>query len=596
MIKLTRLFDLPQFTHELAPRPDVLCWKSEGKWIKYSTEDYIQISNYLSVGLMIAGFSKGDKVLSISENRPEWNFLDMALTQIGAIQVPVYPTISETELIYLANHCDAKAAFVSGQKYIEKINAVKEQIPSLESSFSFDTIEGVNSWTELLDSGKEHFGLWEGKLLESKANITPDDLATIIYTSGTTGFPKGVMLSHRNFISNLEATPGIHQFKAYDKSVSFLPLCHVLERTGHYLFMLSGVSVYYVSDISLLASYIKEVKPNEFITVPRVFEKIYDAMVVKGRELPFLKKQIFFWAMALAEKYELDGKNGKLYQLKFKIADKLIFSKWREALGGNLSSVICGGATLRSQLERTFWAAGVKVQNGYGMTETAPIITGNTPESSGMKFGTVGRPVVNVEVKIAADGEILCKGGNVMMGYYKDPEMTAQVIDKEGWLHTGDIGMLDEEGYLKITDRKKEIFKLSTGKYIAPQVIENVFRSSPFIEQIMVIGEGEKFAAAIIQPQFDYLKRWCELKHITVHDIKTMMQSDRIIARFQHEIDLMNHGLGHIERIKKFVLVHQPWSIDTGELTSTLKLKRKAIVEKYSDLVHHIYSRSSAQK
>lgn len=592
MIKPTRLFDLPQWTHELAPRPDVLCWKSNGEWIKYSTEDYIQVSNYLSVGLLIEGFSKGDKVLSISENRPEWNFLDMALTQIGAVQVPVYPTISETELVYLMNHSGAKAAFVSGEKYLKKIEAVRDQVENLQGIYSFDVLEGVTNWKTLVDIGKDKFALWERKLIETKANIEFDDLATIIYTSGTTGFPKGVMLSHRNFITNLEGTPGIHQFKAYDRSVSFLPLCHVLERTGHYLFLLSGVSVYYVSDISLLSTYIREIKPNEFITVPRVFEKIYDAFIVKGRELPFLKKHLFFWALSLAEHYEVDGSNSAWYKFRHKIADKLIYSKWREALGGNLASVISGGATLRMQLEKVFWAAGIKVQNGYGMTETSPIISGNWPNSKGMKFGTVGRPLVNVEVKFAEDGEILCRGGSVMMGYYKDPEMTAQVLDKDGWLRTGDIGMLDEDGFLKITDRKKEIFKLSTGKYIAPQVIENVFRSSPFIEQIMVIGEGEKFAAAIIQPQFDYVKRWCELKHITVSDFRTMMQSDKIIARFQHEIDLMNHGLGHIERIKKFVLVHQPWSIDTGELTSTLKLKRKAIVEKYSDLVRHIYSRS----
>jgi long-chain acyl-CoA synthetase len=526
-------------------------------------------------------------VAIISTNRPEWNFADFGASQLGCVTVPMYPTISESDYKYILNNSEAKVVFVETLEIYQKIAAVKNDVPSLKHIYSFEHIPSLAMWTELTEIGRTNPA--PDKLAELKNLVKPEDLMTLIYTSGTTGTPKGVMLTHNNIMANIRSSQNLFPFAAGNKVLSFLPLCHIFERMLCYLYHYKGIVIYYAESMETIGDNLKEVKPKAFSTVPRLLEKVYDKIVAKGHGLSGIKKKLFFWALDLGHKFELGRANGSWYHTKLKIADKLIFSKWREALGGEVEIIVSGASALQPRLARVFTAAGITVLEGYGLTETSPVISVNTPDESGRCFGTVGLVVQDVTVKIAADGEILCKGPNVMQGYYKLPEATKEAIDSEGWFHTGDIGKFVDDKYLKITDRKKEVFKTSGGKYIAPQPMENKFKESPFIEQIMVIGENEKFPGALITPAWDYLKDWCTKNGIAFSSNEDLIQKPEVIAAYQKEVDFYNNEFGSWETIKKFELIPNDWSIDGGEMTPTLKLKRKPIMTKYTTYVDKIY-------
>jgi long-chain acyl-CoA synthetase len=540
------------------------------------------------------GFKKGDKIATITGNKPEWNFADMGLAQAGMIHVPIYPTIGTDEYAFILNHSDVKAIIVGSKSIYNKVSPIADKIKELVAIFSFDAVEGVRSFSEIIDEGKRNEEKYKTELEEIKKNIKPEDLVTIIYTSGTTGDSKGVMLSHTNLISNVIETSKAHHLGYGNKAISFLPLCHVLERMLNYHYQYKGISVYYVENMGTVGEVVKDVKPHIFATVPRLLEKIYDNIIGKGKSLSWVKRRIFFWAVNLGLKFRLNG-NSAFYKFRLKIARKLIFSKWREALGNDIVVIVSGGAALQSRLERIFWAAGIPVIQGYGLTETSPVISVNPLRNDEIKFETVGPVLQNVKVKIAEDGEILSKGPNLMMGYYKAPELTAEVIDSEGYFHTGDIGLLEDNKFLRITDRKKEIFKLSAGKYIAPQPIENRLKESFFIEQAMVIGENEKFASAIISPNFSYLHDWCSLHKIQFRDNTELIEIPEVIERFSREVREISSTLGEHEQIKRFRLVTEEWSPQSGELSPTLKLKRNLLVLHYKDLIANIYSHGYAE-
>jgi long-chain acyl-CoA synthetase len=540
--------------------------------------------------LLRLGVQKNDKIAVISAtNRTEWNVMDIGVLQVGAQNVPIYPTITEDDYEYILNHSEAKYCFVSDKEILRKLNSIKHNTKSLIEVYSFDEIEGCKNWKELLQLGENQDN--QNEVEERKNNVHPQDLATIIYTSGTTGKPKGVMLSHNNIVSNvLDSSPRIPFEEGVSVALSFLPICHIFERVILYIYQYYSVSIYFAESIEKVADNIKEVKPTVFSVVPRLLEKVYDKIYAKGLDLSGIKKKLFFWAIDLGLKYEPYGANGWWYETQLKIARKLIFSKWKEGLGGNLNVMVSGSAALQPRLARVFAAAQMPVMEGYGLTETSPVISVNDVNNGGFKIGTVGRVIQNLDVKIAEDGEILCKGSNVMMGYYKDEELTNEVI-KDGYFHTGDIGEIDHDGFLKITDRKKEMFKTSGGKYIAPQLLENTMKQSRFIEQIMVIGAGEKMPAAFIQPSFDFLKDWAKLHNINIGNTNEEITSNQqVINRIQEEIDELNTKFGNWEKIKRFELTPNIWSIDGGELTPTLKLKRKIIAEKYIDLYNKIYN------
>ncbi len=586
---ITRTFDLLDRYKELYQMDDALVGKQNGEWVKYSAEDYIQFSNLVSYGLLALGYKKGDKIATISNNRPEWNFVDMGMAQIGIIHVPIYPTIGSEEYEYIFNHSEAKALIVSSKMLWNKVSSVVKNVESIRTVFSFDDIEGIMSWKSIIEEGKKNEEKYKEEVLKIKAGIDENEMVTLIYTSGTTGNPKGVMLSHFNLASNIVSTTKAHRLGVGHKALSFLPLCHVLERMLNYHMQYKGMSIYYAESLGTITTDIKEVKPHMFGTVPRLLERVYDGIIGKGRNLPYIKKQIFFWAVKLGLRYRINNKHRYFYNFKLKIARKLIFSKWKEALGGEDILIVCGGAALQVRLARIFWAVGFTVLEGYGLTETSPVIAVNTQTPAACKYGTVGPILENIEVKIANDGEILSKGPNLMLGYYKDPELTKEVIDKEGWFHTGDIGHLDKEGFLKITDRKKEMFKSSSGKYIAPQVIENKFKESFFIEQLMVIGENEKFASALLSPNFNFLHDWSSRHKIQYRDNKHLVTTPAVIARYQKEVNKYNTTLGEHEKIKRFRLVCEEWSPDTGELSPTQKLKRNFVYEKYKHIIAEIY-------
>jgi long-chain acyl-CoA synthetase len=592
MTKITRLFDFPYYQLEkYSSIPDALVTKYNGNWIKTSTEDYIEKANTISRALLRMGVQQNDKIAVISSNnRTEWNIVDIGILQIGAQNIPIYPTISAEEYEYILNHSQAIYCFVSDIEVMRKINLIRDKTPLLKEIYTFnEIIPNCKNWNELIELGKDKSN--QNSVEERKNSVTTEDLATIIYTSGTTGRPKGVMLSHKNIVSNvLDSAPRIPFEAGNSRALSFLPICHIFERMILYLYQYYGVSVYFGESIDKISDNIKEVKPNVITAVPRLLEKVYNKIYAKGTELSGIKKALFFWAINLGLKYEPYGANGTWYEFQLKIARKLIFSKWKEGLGGNLDLMVSGSAALQPRLARVFAAAQIPVMEGYGLTETSPVISVNDMRNKGFKIGTVGKPIDNVEVKIADDGEILCKGPNVMMGYYKDEKLTNEVIT-DGFFHTGDIGNIDDEGFLKITDRKKEMFKTSGGKYIAPQLIENAMKQSRFIEQIMVIGDGEKMPAAFIQPNFDFIKEWEKIHGIKIGETnQEIITNPKVIERVQEEIDHLNSKFGNWEQIKRFELTPDIWSVESGHLTPTLKLRRKIVMEKYKHLYTKIYS------
>ncbi len=584
-----RLFDFPYYQLEQYPQQKALNTKYDGQWKATSTQEYIDKANAISRALIQMGVKPNDKVALISTtNRTEWNICDIGIMQTGAQDVPIYPTISQDEYEYVLNHSESIYCFVSDKEVYDKVMAIKNNVPSLKEVFTFDQIKGAKNWEEVLEMGKDTAS--QEELDKRKNDIKEDDVATLIYTSGTTGKPKGVMLSHKNIASNakysaerLPIDPG------KSSALSFLPVCHVYERMLHYMYQYCGVEIHFAESLDTISENLKEVKPEVMTAVPRLLEKVYDKIYAKGAELSGIKKKLFFWAVDLGLKYEPYGQNGWWYEMQLKLANKLIFSKWREALGNNLKAIASGSAPLQPRLARVFNAAQIPVMEGYGLTETSPVVSVNDMRDHGFKIGTVGKPLRETEIKIADDGEILVKGPQVMVGYYKNQEETDKVME-DGYFHTGDIGEVDSDGFLKITDRKKEMFKTSGGKYIAPQTIENVMKQSRFIEQIMVIGEGEKMPAALIQPDFEFLKEWGNKKGRNIpKDHKEMIMNQAVIDRIQKEVDFYNERFGHWEKVKKFELTPDVWSIEGGQLTPTMKMKRKVIKEMYKDLYDRIY-------
>ena len=592
MISVKRLFDFPYYQLEKFNLNDALVTKYQGKWVSLTTKEYINQSNQLSRGLLKLAIKPNDKVAIIStNNRTEWNVVDIGVMQLGAQDVPIYPTISKEDYQYVLNHSESKICFASDQEVYDKVMAIKDQVPSLKAVYTFDEVEGAKNWKEVLELGKDE--TTQAEVEQLKAQVKEDDLATLIYTSGTTGRPKGVMLTHKNIVSNaLHSHTRLPLVEGQAKALSFLPVCHVYERMLLYLYQYNGVSIYFAESIDKISDNLKEVKPEVMTAVPRLLEKVYDKIIAKGTDLTGIKKALFFWAVDLGLKYEPYEANGAWYEFQLKIAKKLIFSKWQEALGGNLEVIASGSAALQSRLARVFNAAGIRVMEGYGLTETSPVVAVNDYRDGGFKIGTVGKPIPETEVKIASDGEILVKGPQVMIGYYKNQEKTDEVLN-HGYFHTGDIGEIDSEGFLKITDRKKEMFKTSGGKYIAPQVIENKMKQSRFIEQIMVIGDGEKMPAALIQPNFEFVEEWAKRKNIDFGgNVTNLAQKQEVIDRIQEEVDEFNKSFGKWEQIKKFELTPAIWSIEDGHLTPTMKLKRREVKALYIDLYNKIYDKN----
>lgn len=588
-MEIKRLFDFPHHALQSHPKSDCIATKKNGKWLKTSTQEFVDNANKISRALLRLGLGPNDKIAMISNNRTEWNIVDIGVLQIGAQDVPVYPTASEADYNFIFNDASIKLCFVSDQELYEKVLRVKPGVESLGDVYTFDEVDGAKNWKELLELGADESNQSEVEKL--KDAVKYEDLATLIYTSGTTGTPKGVMLSHSNIVSNVMASQPRLPVDTNAKGVSFLPLCHIYERMIIYLYLYTGVSLYYAESLETIGDDIRDVQPEVFTAVPRLLEKVYDRIIAKGEELTGVKKALFFWAVSLGEEYDVVGKSG-FYKWKLGIARKLIFSKWQAALGGKVKAVASGSAALNPRLARIFLAAGIGIQEGYGLTETSPVVSVNGSSDDERRIGTVGPIIDKVEVKIAEDGEILVKGPNVMMGYYNRPDLTAEVI-KDGWFHTGDIGTIVEGKFLKITDRKKQIFKTSGGKYIAPQIMENTFKESRFIEQIMVIGEGQKHPAALIQPDFGHLRSWCEIKGIPYTTNKEMIANEQVLQRFHKEIEKKNEPYGNWERIKRFALTPELWSTEGGELTPTMKLRRKPILEKYAEEYKHIYGADS---
>ena len=590
MNNITRLFDFPYYQLEKYNLKDALVTKYGDTWVKTSTQEYLEKANAVSRGLLRLGVNKNDKIAIISSNnRTEWHITDIGVLQTGAQTVPMYPTISAEDYEYILNHSESQYVFVSDSEVYEKLNSIKANVPTLKDIFSYNEIEGCKNWKEILELGADDTN--QDVVEDRKNNVATTDLATIIYTSGTTGRPKGVMLTHQNIVSDvLMSAPRVPLRAGDTRALSFLPICHIFERMLTYLYQYYGISIYFAESIEKISDNLKEVKPHVMSVVPRLLEKVYDKIYAKGADLTGIKKALFFWALNLGMDYKPYKQNGAFYEFKLKIARKLIFSKWQEGLGGELELLVSGSAALQSRLTKVFCAANIPVMEGYGLTETSPVISVNDMRNGGFRVGTVGKVLDGVEVKIAEDGEILCKGPNVMIGYYKDETQTAEVL-KDGYFHTGDIGEIDADGFLKITDRKKEMFKTSGGKYIAPQVLENTFKQSRFIEQIMVIGDGEKMPAAFIQPNFEFVREWAHRHHdLNVGATNEELCTNKmVIDRIQEEIDHCNEKFGNWEKVKRFELTPEVWSIDAGHLTPTMKLRRKIIKERYSDLYQKIY-------
>ncbi len=596
-MKPTRLFDCIDYQLEKFPKEDMFSAKEEGGiWRKYSTTEVKETVEKLAAGLIHLGISandmsieRRDKIAIISNNRPEWMFLDLAVQKIGAVLVPVYPTLAIAELEFVLNDAEVKLVFVSDQELYNKVQSIRSSTPTVQAVYTFNFIQQALYWKDLLSTGTE---AERSAVAETSARVRYEDLATIIYTSGTTGTPKGVMLSHRNILSNVLACEEV--FKEFcsenDRSLSFLPLNHIFERMVTYIYLFNGVSVYYAESLDTIGDNLKEVQPAVFSTVPRLLEKVYERIMGKGQELTGIKRKLFFWAVDVASRFDINKTHSLSYKLQLSLANKLIFSKWREGLGGNVKAIVTGAAACQVRLLRIFTAGKLNIMEGYGLTETSPVISVNRFNEKNRKFGTVGTVISGVEVKLEPDGEICCRGENVMMGYYKRPDLTAEVIDKDGFFHTGDIGIFVENKFLKITDRKKEIFKTSGGKYVAPQPIENKMKESKFIEQMMVVGPEQKFAGALIVPSFANLKEWAQQNNLSYGTIHDLLRHPKVLEMFKNIVEEFNHQFNHVEQVKKFELLPDEWTVDGGELTPTLKLKRKVIMEKYRDAIERIYS------
>lgn len=582
----TRLFDVIAHQQAHYSKQDMLAAKEQGTWKTYSTNAVAEIVQRFSAGLLQTGINPGDKVSIISFNRPEWMLTDLACQQIGAVLVPIYPTISDPELEFVLNDSEATVLFVNNNDLYEKVQAIRSKLPLLREIYSFDTIPGVKHWSTITAQAQETTYV---RVNDLKNSITPEQLVTIIYTSGTTGTPKGVMLSHRNIMSNVEACLPILPVASTGRALSFLPLNHIFERMVTYVYLIAGVSVYYAESMDAISENMKEVKPSIFTTVPRLLEKVYEKIMARGMALGGLKRSLFFWALGLAKDFEISKPLPPWYKMQLALADRLVFKKWREALGGELQCIVTGAAACQVRLLKIFTAAGIPILEGYGLTETSPVIAVNRMPAKDRMFGTVGLVLHNVEVKLAEDGEILCKGPNVTMGYYKRPDLTADVI-KDGWFHTGDIGVMIAGKFLKITDRKKELFKTSGGKFVAPQPIENKFRESPFIEQIMVVGADRKFAGALIVPNFRNLEDWYTKQGHSYPGPEKALHDTKVRQLYRQSVEKYNQYFNHIEQVKKFELMPHEWTVNGGEMTPTLKLKRKVIQEKYRDAIERIYA------
>ena len=589
MIQPKRLFDFAYYQKEKYNLETAFADKRNGSWVSVSSEEFLNKGNAISRGLLRLGLKANHKIALISTtNRSEWNICDFGALQIGAQDVPIYPTSSKEDYQYILNHSESVVCFVSCAEVYAKIAQIKDQVPSLKHIYSFDQLSDCAHWSAVLELGADPSNQEEVESLKNE--VQEDDLATIIYTSGTTGKPKGVMLSHQNISANIRRSADrlpIEMGKS--KALSFLPICHIYERMLSYMYQYCGVEVYFAESLETISENLQEIHPDVMTAVPRLLEKVYDKIYAKGAALTGIKKALFFWAVNLGLVYEPYGQNGWWYEFQLKIARALIFKKWQEALGGKLRAVASGSAALQPRLARVFNAAGIPIMEGYGLTETSPVVTVNDFREGNFRIGTVGKPIADTEIKIAEDGEILVKGPQIMMGYYKDPELTAEVI-KNGYFHTGDIGEVDKDGFLRITDRKKEMFKTSGGKYIAPQVLENALKQSRFIEQLMVIGENQKMPAALIQPNWEFVTEWGKNKSLNLPtDLNALSQHPKVIARIQKEIDGYNTKFGKWEQIKKFELTPEVWSIELGLLTPTMKMKRKVIKAQYQTLIDKIY-------
>ena len=585
----TRLFEFIEYQHKNFPLEKAFNTKYGGKWQSLSTEEFLDKSKAVSKALVSMGVKAGDKIAMIStNNRTEWCIMDVGILSLGAVSVPLYPTISSKDYEYILNHSESIYCFVSDQNVFDKVKSIQKNVKSLKKIFSFDKIHDCVHWSKLLDLGSNLDN--DDTISDMRKSVDPKDLATIIYTSGTTGIPKGVMLSHNNIVKNaISGSDRLPLVTGESKALSFLPICHIFERVILYIYTFNSISIYFAESLEKIADNIKEVRPNGMTAVPRLLEKVYDKIYARGEELSGIKKTLFYWAVNIGLQYEPYGKNGFLYELKLKIARKLILSKWKEALGGNLEIIVSGSAPLQPRLAKVFSAAEMTTVEGYGLTETSPIITVGSLKNNNLKMGTVGKVISGVEVKIAEDGEILCKGPNVMMGYYKEEKMTQEVMTGD-YFHTGDIGELDEEGFLKITDRKKEMFKTSGGKYISPAVIENQMKQSLFIEQIMVVGAGKKMPAALIQPNLDHAINFLKDNSITCNSLSEAANEPLLKEAIEKEVNFHNENFGSWEQIKKIELTPNEWTIDDGHLTPTMKLKRKIVNEKYKDLIYQLYN------
>lgn len=587
-MEVTRIFDiLPHYAIHFQ-RDDALCGKENGVWHHYSTNQYITAVNNISYGLLQLGIKKGDKIATISAGRPEWNFLDMAIIQLGAIHVPIYPTISENDYKYILHHADVKMVFVSGWDILRKIENLIAEIPNLKDNvYTFRNLRGYHHLNEVIEIGAANPS--QQYLKEIKDSISPDDVMTMIYTSGTTGTMKGVQLTHRNIISNFKAILPIVPVHSQTRVLSYLPLCHIYERMMNYAWQYLGIPIYYAESLGTIADNMREIKPTIFTTVPRLLEKFYDRIIATGRKLTGTKRKLFFWADEVASNYELEEEQTKRYRRQLNRARHLVLNKWYEVFGGKLEVIVSGGAAMQPRLARIFWAMGVKIVEGYGMTETSPVIAVGSFFKHGLKFGTVGQPLPGIEVKIAEDGEILTRGHCVTPGYYKADDITRETIDEEGWLHTGDIGTFSPEGQLAITGRKKEMFKTAFGKYVVPTIIEGKFMEESLIDNIMVLGENKKFAAALIVPNFSDLRSWCTGKGIHYTTNEEMIQHPDVIKKYRKIADRFNADLGETERVMRFALIDYEWGVSTGELTATLKLRRKFIEEKFADKIEKLF-------